>query len=225
MDLFFQHFTALLMKNWCNSKRNLKGLFCEVYNQITRNNSNKYCSKKNLIFQIALPIILVIITELMILFVKTPPPPLVLTPWLYGHSTVSFVANRNPAGRFTNEYVHNLLNGTGMGVRCMWTDPLEYTNILDSNQSLSGNVFCFTASFGGNCTNSALGLLNPEVDPRNYKDFRCPCESGVAVCPSNISGTGLWKYGSVSSDEFYDLSGNDIRFWAIRTHWELKHIR
>lgn len=75
------------------------------------------------------------------------------------------------------------------------------------------------------CSDSVLGLLNPEVNPRKYEDFRCPCEAGVAVCPSNISGTGLWKYRSVSSDEFYDLSENDVRFWAIRTHAELKHIR
>lgn len=31
MDLFFQHITALLLiKNFCNSKRNLKGFVCEV---------------------------------------------------------------------------------------------------------------------------------------------------------------------------------------------------
>lgn len=77
--------------------------------------------------------------------------------------------------------------------------------------------------FEGNCSLSALGLLNPGVSAAEYDDIRCPCRSGVPVCPSNISQTGLWKYGSVTGDEFYDLSENDVRFWTIRTHKEFKN--
>ncbi len=60
----------------------------------------------------------------MTLDLNAQPPPLVLSPWLYGNESTTFYANRNPAGAYTNQYISDMLNGTGLGVMCLADDPL-----------------------------------------------------------------------------------------------------
>lgn len=55
----------------------------------------------------------------------TPQPALVLSPWLYGDANKAFYSNKNPSVNWTNEYITNMLNETGMGVRCLSGVPLE----------------------------------------------------------------------------------------------------
>lgn len=73
-----------------------------------------------------LPCILVIIGELfsLTLDLETPQPPLVLSPWLYGDVNQVFYSNRELNDNWANAYVHNMLNETGMGVRCLDGEPL-----------------------------------------------------------------------------------------------------
>lgn len=46
-------------------------------------------------------------------------PPIVLSPWLYGESNVAFYANENPFGGWSNSYVRNMVNESGMGFKCV----------------------------------------------------------------------------------------------------------
>lgn len=80
-------------------------------------------------------------------------------------------------------------------------------------------------SLSMNCSNEELGLLNPGANPNDYHDLQCPCELGVSLCPVNSSQGELWKYGSVSTDEFYDLSENNIPLWILQTYKSLKETR
>lgn len=75
------------------------------------------------------------------------------------------------------------------------------------------------------CFNRRSWLLNPEVDPSHYEDIRCPCYLGIATCPANASQQELYRYASMTSDEFYDLTHRDIDLWLIRTHKTLKKQR
>lgn len=77
----------------------------------------------------------------------------------------------------------------------------------------------------GNCSTAQLGLLNPEAHPEEYKDIQCPCELGVPHCPDDVNQGELWKFGSVTTDQFYDLSANDVNLWIVRTHEEFKPFR
>ncbi len=76
-----------------------------------------------------------------------------------------------------------------------------------------------------NCSKSQLGLLNPNANPQDFEDARCPCALGLPACPANLSDGELWKYGSVTSDEFYEVSDNDIYNWTLRTHDTFKYSR
>ena len=75
------------------------------------------------------------------------------------------------------------------------------------------------------CSSAALGLFNPEAHPEDYEDIQCECQNGVPNCPDSINNGELWRFGSVTSDEFYDLSANDIGLWIVRTTEELKRSR
>ena len=68
-----------------------------------------------------------IVLHLLFLMVRTPSdpePPLNLNPWLYGDASYSFYAQRGANFDWSDRYVIELLNGTGMGVRCAIDDPL-----------------------------------------------------------------------------------------------------
>lgn len=76
-----------------------------------------------------------------------------------------------------------------------------------------------------NCSSSDIGLLNPTVNPDDYREIHCPCDSGAPSCPANNSQGELLRYRSVTFDEFYDLSGKNISTWILRTYDELKDKR
>ncbi|XP_046463654.1 ATP-binding cassette sub-family A member 7-like isoform X2 [Daphnia pulex] len=180
--LICQQFFALYVKRFCNSKRNLKGFFCEI----------------------VLPALLIIINQLttMQLSAISPEPSIELSPWLYGSSNVAFYANANPNEIWNNRYIKNMLNETGMGTRCQ------------------NNVTSFQ------CNSNTTGLLNPFVNPDDYVDFQCPCNMGVAFCPANLTAaTLLHRYKSVSTDDFYDVTGKDIAMWIVRTYKTYKKFR
>ncbi len=76
------------------------------------------------------------------------------------------------------------------------------------------------------CDSKITGLLNPYVNPNDYVDFQCPCDMGVSICPANLTAaTLLYKYKSVSTDDFYDLTGKDIAKWIVRTYKTFKKFR
>ncbi len=70
---------------------------------------------------------MVIIGELfsLTLNLKTPQPALALSPWLYGDANKAFYSNKNPNADWTNEYITNMINETGMGVRCLPGEPVQ----------------------------------------------------------------------------------------------------
>ncbi|KAK4029566.1 hypothetical protein OUZ56_022545 [Daphnia magna] len=182
--LVAQQMKAMYIKRFNNSKRNVKGFFCEI----------------------VLPCILVIIGELfsLTLDLETPQPPLVLSPWLYGDVNQVFYSNRELNDNWANAYVHNMLNETGMGVRCLDGEPL----------------------LGLNCSIYNIGLLNPTANPETYQDINCPCNDfGAPICPANATQGELFHYGSVSYDEFFDLADKNISTWILRTHEEFNEIR
>ena len=73
-----------------------------------------------------LPAVFIIINLLSTMQFKPtePEPPLNLNPWLYGKSNIDFFSNNNASLLWPNEYQFQLLNGSGMGARCMSGDPL-----------------------------------------------------------------------------------------------------
>ena len=71
-----------------------------------------------------------------------------------------------------------------------------------------------------------VGLWNPEGRPEDYEDLYCPCNSGVPTCPANLSTEAeLYRYKSVTYDDFYDLSQKDPSAWILRTFEELQDFR
>ena len=80
-------------------------------------------------------------------------------------------------------------------------------------------------AFRMNCFSNITGLLNPSVNPANYEDFRCPCSLGIATCPANLTGMDLPRYRSVSTDQFHDVTGKDIDLWVIGTYRKYKKLR
>lgn len=77
------------------------------------------------------------------------------------------------------------------------------------------------------CSSNDIGLLNPLANPDDYHLYHCPCtDLGVPICPANSTQQGeLFRYRSVSSDEFYDLAEKNISLWILRTYEELKDVR
>ena len=73
-----------------------------------------------------------------------PEPALQLSPWLYGDSNVAFFANRDPNGIWSSRYISHLINGTGMGVKCLRDNPLRYSPLPINQHSLLEYV-------GNNC--------------------------------------------------------------------------
>lgn len=78
-----------------------------------------------------------------------------------------------------------------------------------------------------NCSSNDIGLLNPSANPDDYHLYHCPCtDLGVPICPANITQQGeLFRYRSVSYDEFYDVAEKNISLWILRTYEELKDAR
>ena len=152
-----------------------------------------------------------------------PEPPIVLSPWLYGQSNVAFFANLNPTGVWPNVYLTNMINETGLGSRCT-ADGFQKYDIWNINFcEIQLSIKLFFSSLP--CYINKTGLLNPTVNPDDYQDFRCPCNLGIATCPANVSSVELPKYRSVSTDDFYDLTGKDISLWIVRSHREFKKSR
>lgn len=71
---------------------------------------------------------------------------------------------------------------------------------------------------------SNVGLINPEANPDDHEDYYCPCTSGVPSCPANFTEAELYRYRSVTYDEFYDLSGADPAAWILHTYDSSKDI-
>lgn len=69
-----------------------------------------------------------------------------------------------------------------------------------------------------------MGLINPEANPDEYSDYYCPCVSGVPSCPANLTEAELYRYRSVTYDDFYDLSGADPSAWILHTYDSSKNI-
>nr|QST14975.1 ABCA1-1 protein [Diaphanosoma celebensis] len=167
--LILQQIMALYLKRFHNSRRSLKAVI--------------------------LPAIFIVLTLLfmMVWTPSDPEPPLNLNPWLYGDSNYVFYANRGSDSQ-SSGYTTEMLNRTGMGVRCT-----------------KGS------SLGSTCWNET-GLLNPQADPDAYEDILCPCSGGTPACPANASNGELYKFKSVTGDTFYELSDKDISLWILRSN-------
>lgn len=76
-----------------------------------------------------------------------------------------------------------------------------------------------------NCSTNGIGLLNPSANPDEYQNLHCPCNSGYPVCPANSTQGELYKYLSISYDEFFDMNEKNISTWILKTHDELKDLR
>lgn len=88
--------------------------------------------------KVILPALFIVISQLttMSINLTLPEPAIVLSPWLYGQSNTDFFANRNSAGYWLHQYKADMMNGTGLGVRCMAGNPLGYFFLLQTATSV-----------------------------------------------------------------------------------------
>eukprot|EP00094_Tigriopus_californicus_P002639 TCALIF_02551-PA protein Name:"Similar to Abca7 ATP-binding cassette sub-family A member 7 (Rattus norvegicus)" AED:0.06 eAED:0.06 QI:3223/1/1/1/0.88/0.92/28/283/1389 len=108
-SLFWKHIKALEIKRFHHSKRNKKGMLCEVI----------------------LPAAFVCLA---MLFTLILPPleeqkPLEIHPWIYPssgeYSLQTFYSNSHPKGDWPRRYEEQLLSRTGMGIKCVATNDME----------------------------------------------------------------------------------------------------
>jgi len=181
LRLTVQQMGALYIKRFNNTRRNLKGLFSEVI----------------------LPAVFIIINLASTKMLRPfdAEPALVLSPWLYGDSNVAFLANHDPDGIWSNRYVDQLFNGSGMGTKCLWNDALNRSN----------------------CGQDQMNYSMPVLDAVGYEEGSCPCRKGISTCPSNSTSTWqyLFKQHAVTSDVFYNLTQRNIPQWILNTD---KHL-
>ena len=103
LTLFWKHIKALEIKRFHHSKRNKKGMLCEIL----------------------LPAMFVCLA---MLFTLILPPleeqkPLEIHPWMYPYSqdyeTTTFFSNSHPAGDWPARYEAELVSRQGMGTKCV----------------------------------------------------------------------------------------------------------
>lgn len=103
---------ALHVKRFHHTRRNFKGLFCEII----------------------LPAIFVCMALAFTLIL--PPfqmePPLQLHPWLYGPPNFVFFSNDNPMDPMAVRYEEALVGEPGLGTRCMADEPILYKHCVHS---------------------------------------------------------------------------------------------
>ena len=131
--LIVQQLAALYIKRFHNSRRNLKGLFCEVSpTSLFRRWWVGDCFNESEYSQVVLPALFIIFNLASTKMLKPfdPEPPLELSPWLDGDSNVAFFANHDPTGIWSNRYISHLINGTGMGIKCLRDNSQRYFPIF-----------------------------------------------------------------------------------------------
>ena len=74
------------------------------------------------------------------------------------------------------------------------------------------------------CKNET-GIQNPWANPDDYEDLLCPCTDGISECPANASSGELYRYNSLTTDTFYDLTNKDIPLWIVRSNKALEDHR
>ncbi|CAL1298938.1 unnamed protein product [Larinioides sclopetarius] len=103
--LIHRQMIAYHLRRFHHSRRNIKGLFCEV----------------------VMPAGFICLALILALFI--PPlveePPLELQPWIYGPPNNIFFSNDDLRSPVTQKYVDSLLSPVGMGTRCVKGHPLE----------------------------------------------------------------------------------------------------
>ncbi|GFT33344.1 phospholipid-transporting ATPase ABCA1 [Nephila pilipes] len=103
--LIQRQMVAFHLRRLHHSRRNIKGLFCEI----------------------VLPAGFICLALVLALFI--PPlveePPLELQPWIYGPPNNVFFSNEDPQSPLSQKYVESLLSPEGMGTRCVKGHPLE----------------------------------------------------------------------------------------------------
>lgn len=230
--LVFQQFVALYVKRFCNSKRNLKGFFCEVV-----------LSKIVLIFvsKIFWRLFFLLLSQWIFRLFCLRCSSL-LTNWLQCRLSRLL---QSPHFLYHHGYTESRLllsmpikiqmeSGQTITSATWWMIPVWEHDVWMI--TCHGNIHCFCLWFCFErskhfifyrlaCSKNITGLLNPSVNPDDYEDFRCPCSKGITYCPGNLTSAELPRYRSVSSDEFYDLTGKDISLWIIRTYKTLKKSR
>ncbi|KFM79927.1 ATP-binding cassette sub-family A member 1, partial [Stegodyphus mimosarum] len=96
---------AFHLRRFHHSRRNLKGLFCEI----------------------VMPAGFICLALVLALFI--PPlveePPLELQPWIYGPPNHVFFSNEDPHSPLAAKYVESLLLPVGMGTRCVKGHPIK----------------------------------------------------------------------------------------------------
>ncbi|XP_054718877.1 phospholipid-transporting ATPase ABCA7-like [Uloborus diversus] len=103
--LIQRQMTAFHLRRFHHSRRNIKGLFCEI----------------------VMPAGFICLALILAMFI--PPlveePPLELQPWIYGPPNNVFFSNEDARSPITQKYVESLLSHDGMGTRCVKDHPLE----------------------------------------------------------------------------------------------------
>ncbi|XP_071041815.1 phospholipid-transporting ATPase ABCA1 isoform X1 [Parasteatoda tepidariorum] len=145
---------AFHLRRFHHSRRNIKGLFCEI----------------------VMPAGFICVALVLALFI--PPlveePPLEIQPWIYGPPNNIFFSNEDTQSPISQKYVESLLSPEGMGTRCVKNHPLEglpcepfsFNRSFLIDQNPNNNTYlepCLCTIGTQACPASALGTKPPSV--------------------------------------------------------------
>lgn len=76
-----------------------------------------------------------------------------------------------------------------------------------------------------NCSKHQVNLGKAIEDPDGYKGTHCPCIDGISACSDNSTSEYLFKYHSITSDEFYNLTGKSVSQWILHSNKKMGSSR
>jgi len=76
-----------------------------------------------------------------------------------------------------------------------------------------------------NCSKHQINSAEAILDPDGYKDSHCPCTDGIPACSTNSTSELLFKYHSITSDKFYNLTQKSISQWILHSDKKLGRSR
>ncbi|GIY08391.1 phospholipid-transporting ATPase ABCA1 [Caerostris darwini] len=156
--LIQRQMVAFHLRRFHHSRRNIKGLFCEI----------------------VMPAGFICLALILALFI--PPlveePPLELQPWIYGPPNNIFFSNEDSHSPVTQKYIDSLLSPVGMGTRCVKGHPLEdlpceprrynQSLLVDSSEKDNFDLIPCPCTIGTQtCPADALGPPPPHVSISN----------------------------------------------------------
>ncbi|RWS28570.1 ATP-binding cassette sub-family A member 7-like protein [Leptotrombidium deliense] len=189
-----QQFMALETKRFNHTRRNSRGLFCEIV-------LPAFFICFSMVFTLILP---PVVEE----------PPLELSPWLYGPPNYIFYTENSQEVKpntASDIYINELLSRYGIGAKCI-------DGVKKPKQQ---KYFHSRLSWSDECSAKPINktYLSPKYNISEIqKVVECSCGSGAMKCPAGAEGPEPPSVTLSTGDVLYNTSGRNVSDWILKSY-------